>query len=186
MTNTIKKTQSSGNFTLREMVAAAMMTAVTAVCAWITVPAAVPFTMHTFAIYCTVLLLGGRGAFLSILTYLLLGAVGVPVFSGFKGGVGVLVGTTGGYLLGFLFMPLICLAFEKVFGTGLIPQIAALVIGLFVCYAFGTAWFIHVSTKAVTLEQALKWCVMPFIIPDLIKLVLAVILTSRVKKHIKI
>ena len=171
---------------LREMIAAAMMTAVTAVCAWITVPAAVPFTMQTFALFCSVLLLGGKGGFFSLLTYILIGAAGVPVFSGFKGGPGVLLGTTGGYIIGFLFMPLIFLAAEKFFGSRIIPQIAALLLGLLVCYAFGTAWFIHVSTNTVTLEKALKWCVIPFIIPDLIKLVLALILTSRVKKHIKL
>ena len=163
-----------------------MMTAVTAVCSWITVPAAVPFTMQTFAVFCTVLLLGGKGSLLSITTYIVLGAVGVPVFSGFKGGLGVLLSNTGGYLIGFIFIPILCIAAEKVFGDRLIPQIATLLLGLIVCYAFGTTWFIHVSTNAVSLKQAMKWCVIPFIIPDLIKLVLAVVLTSRVKKHVRI
>ena len=185
MTETINPRQNS-ILSLREMIAAAMMAAVTAVCAWITVPATVPFTMHTFAVFCAVLLLGSKGGFFSILTYLLIGAAGVPVFSGFKGGLGVLLGSTGGYLIGFLFMPVICLAAEKLFGAKLIPTIISLVIGLFVCYAFGTAWFIHVSTNAVTLKQALKWCVIPFVIPDLLKLVLAVVLSLRVKKYIKL
>lgn len=186
MTETIKNNQKSSNLTLREMILAAMMTAVTAACAWISIPAAVPFTLHTFAVFCSIMLLGGRGATLSLLTYLLLGAVGVPVFAGFKGGVGVLLGNTGGYLLGFLLMPLICLAVEKLFGEHLVLEIISMVFGLFVCYAFGTAWFIHVSTNAVTVKQALKLCVIPFIIPDLAKLVLAVIITGRIKKHIRV
>ena len=186
MTETIKNDQRTSSLTLREMILAAMMAAVTAACAWISIPAAVPFTLHTFAVFCSILLLGGRGASLSFLTYLLLGAAGVPVFAGFKGGVGVIIGTTGGYLLGLLLMTLICLAVEKLFGRHLVTEIIAMIFGLFVCYAFGTAWFIHVSTNAVTVKQALKWCVIPFIIPDLAKLVLAVAVTSRIKKHIRV
>ncbi len=184
MSETIAKKRSS--ISVREMTAAAMMTAVTAVCAWISVPANVPFTLQTFAVFAAVLILGARGSLLSITAYLLLGAVGVPVFAGFKGGTGILLGNTGGYLIGFIFIPLICLGVEKLFGRKLIFTIPALIIGLFVCYTFGTAWFIHVSTKAVTVRQALKWCVIPFIIPDLAKLALAAVLSVRVRKRINL
>jgi len=184
MSETIAKKRSS--ISVREMTAAAMMTAVTAVCAWISVPANVPFTLQTFAVFAAVLILGARGSLFSITAYLLLGAVGVPVFAGFKGGTGILLGNTGGYLIGFIFIPLICLGVEKLFGRKLIFTIPALIIGLFVCYTFGTAWFIHVSTKAVTVRQALKWCVIPFIIPDLAKLALAAVLSVRVRKRINL
>ena len=184
MSETIAKKRSS--ISVREMTAAAMMTAVTAVCAWISVPANVPFTLQTFAVFAAVLILGARGSLLSITAYLLLGAVGVPVFAGFKGGTGILLGNTGGYLIGFIFIPLICLGVEKLFGRKLIFTIPALIIGLFVCYTFGTAWFIHVSTKAVTVRQALKWCVIPFIIPDIAKLALAAVLSVRVRKRINL
>lgn len=184
MSETIAKKRSS--ISVREMTAAAMMTAVTAVCAWISVPANVPFTLQTFAVFAAVLILGARGSLLSITAYLLLGAVGVPVFAGFKGGTGILLGNTGGYLIGFIFILLICLGVEKLFGRKLIFTIPALIIGLFVCYTFGTAWFIHVSTKAVTVRQALKWCVIPFIIPDLAKLALAAVLSVRVRKRINL
>ena len=184
MSESIAKKRSS--ISVREMTAAAMMTAVTAVCAWISVPANVPFTLQTFAVFAAVLILGARGSLLSITAYLLLGAVGVPVFAGFKGGTGILLGNTGGYLIGFIFIPLICLGVEKLFGRKLIFTIPALIIGLFVCYTFGTAWFIHVSTKAVTVRQALKWCVIPFIIPDLAKLALAAVLSVRVRKRINL
>ena len=182
MSNTITKNHSY--FTVREMTAAAMMTAVTAVCAWISIPANVPFTLQTFAVFAAVLMLGSKGALLSITAYLLLGAVGVPVFAGFKGGTGILLGNTGGYLLGFIFIPLICLGVEKLFGRKMIFTVPTLVVGLFICYTFGTAWFIHVSTKAVTVRQALKWCVTPFIIPDLAKLAAAAVISVRVRKHI--
>jgi len=182
MSETIIRKRS--RISIREMTAAAMMTAITAVCAWISVPANVPFTLQTFAVFAAVLLLGARGALLSIMSYLLLGAVGVPVFAGFKGGTGILLGNTGGYLIGFIFIPLICFGVEKIFGRNLIFTVPALIIGLLVCYTFGTAWFIHVSTNAVTVRQALKWCVIPFIIPDLAKLALAMVLSVRVRKRI--
>ncbi|MBR4628041.1 MAG: biotin transporter BioY [Ruminococcus sp.] len=183
MSDTITRKQPI--ITVREMTAAAMMTAVTAICAWISVPANVPFTLQTFAIFTAVLILGAKGATLSVLTYLLLGAVGVPVFAGFKGGLSIILGTTGGYMLGFLLIPLVCLGKEKIFGQKIIFTVAALLVGLLLCYTFGTSWFIHVSTKAVSVKQALKWCVIPFIIPDLMKLALALFVSYRVRKHLK-
>ena len=155
------------------------------VCSWITVPFIVPFTLQTFAVFTVVSLLGGRKGCLSILVYILLGAVGLPVFSGFKGGVGVLVGTTGGYIIGFIFIALIYRFFEKIKGEGLpsLPfRIMSMVLGLIVCYAFGTAWFMVVythNTGAVDITTALGWCVIPFIIPDLLKLALAMLISSR-------
>ena len=178
-------TKNKSGMTTKEMVLAAMMTALIVICSWISIPASVPFTLQTFAVFCTVSLIGGRGGLLSILAYLLLGAVGVPVFAGMKGGAGVLFGPTGGYLLGFLLIPLIYMAAQKVFGDHMVTNIAAMLLGLLVSYTLGTAWFIHESTKAVTLHQALKWCVIPFVIPDIIKMVLAVVLSSRVKKYVK-
>lgn len=74
-----------------------------AVCSWITIPMAVPFTMQTFAVFLTLSLLGGRRGTAAIAAYVLLGAVGLPVFSGFSGGFGVLLGATGGYIAGFVF-----------------------------------------------------------------------------------
>ncbi len=184
MSNTAVRKRTA--FTVREMVLIAMMTAVMVICSWISIPASVPFTLQTFAVFTAVLLLGPKNGFFSILTYMLLGAVGVPVFAGFKGGLGVLVGSTGGYLLGFLLTPLLCLLVNKLFGEHIVLTVITMVIGLFLCYTIGTVWFIHVSTKAVTVRQALKWCVIPFVIPDLMKLVLAVVLSYRLKKHIRL
>ena len=186
----IEKTISSNRISTKEIVLTAMFTAIITICAWISIPIGpISFTMHTFAVFCAVCILGGRNSFFSVLTYLLLGAVGLPVFAGFKGGISVLVNTTGGYLLGFLLIPLIYLAAEKIFGKSLAVRIISLIIGLAVCYAFGTAWFMFVYTRnvgAVTIGKAMKWCVTPFVPFDLIKLALAFVVSDRVKKYAKI
>lgn len=166
----------------------AVAAALIAVCAWITVPAAVPFTMQTFAVCCALLLLGGRYSTVAVGVYLLLGAVGVPVFSGFRGGVGVLFGASGGYLLGFLLMALVYWAVTAFFGNGRWQRVAALVGGQLLCYAFGTWWFALVYTQehgAVGMMAALGVGVLPFLLPDAVKLVLALAVSSRVKKRLK-
>ncbi len=181
--------QSRRAFTTKEMVLTAMLTAVMAVCSWISVPAEIPFTLQTFAVFCAIGLLGGRNGLFSILVYILLGAIGIPVFAGPSGGIGIILGNTGGYIVGFVFIALICWLTEKLFGNGLIVRIISMIVGLAVLYAFGTAWFMFLYTKNtgdVSLIQVMKWCVTPFVIPDLLKLALAVVLTDRIKKYAKL
>ncbi len=181
--------QSRRAFTTKEMVLTAMLTAVMAVCSWISVPAEIPFTLQTFAVFCAIGLLGGRNGLFSILVYILLGAIGIPVFAGPSGGIGIILGNTGGYIVGFVFIALICWLTEKLFGSGLIVRIISMLVGLAVLYAFGTAWFMFLYTKNtgdVSLIQVMKWCVTPFVIPDLLKLALAVVLTDRIKKYAKL
>ena len=165
----------------------AVCAALIAICSWISIPAAVPFTMQTFAVFCVLGLLGGKRGTISILVYILLGAVGLPVFAGFSGGIGILFGTTGGYIIGFIFVGLIYWAAEKLFGAKLPLRIAAMVLGLAVCYAFGTAWFMAVYTKntgAIGLGTALSMCVVPYLIPDALKIILASLLCNRLRKHV--
>ncbi len=156
-----------------------------AICSWISVPYIVPFTLQTFAVFICLLILGGKRGTISILVYILLGTVGMPVFSGFKGGVGALLGTTGGYILGFVLTGVIFLFMELLFGHKQPFMTVALVLGLIACYAFGTAWFTAVylkTTGPVGVGTALSWCVLPFIIPDILKLFLAVFISSRIRK----
>lgn len=181
--------QSRRAFTTKEMVLTAMLTAVMAVCSWISVPAEIPFTLQTFAVFCAIGLLGGRNGLFSILVYILLGAIGIPVFAGPSGGIGIILGNTGGYIVGFVFIALICWITEKLFGSGLIVRIISMLVGLAVMYAFGTAWFMFLYTRNtgdVSLIQVMKWCVTPFVIPDLLKLALAVVITDRIKKYAKL
>lgn len=152
-----------------------------AVCAWLTIPSAVPFTMQTFGIFFALLFLGGKRGTAAILIYLLLGAAGLPVFSGFSGSLGHLLGPTGGYILGFLLIGIVYIIFEHIFEKSLKTSVLALVLGLIICYAFGTAWFCLIKENMPPLS-ALSVCVIPFIIPDLLKLSLAVVLYKRLKK----
>ena len=154
----------------------AVMAALIAVCSWISIPTTVPFTLQTFGVFLAVGLLGGKRGSIAVLIYILLGAVGLPVFAGFSGGVGILLGTTGGYIIGFLGSALLYWAITARLGTKPVVMAVTMVLGLIVCYAFGTAWFMVVYAKnagAVGLMTALGWCVFPFIIPDLCKIALA-------------
>ena len=147
---------------------------------------AVPFTLQTFGVFVAVGILGGKNGTLAVLIYIILGAIGVPVFAGFQGGIGVLAGSTGGYIIGFLFSALVMWGMEKIFGRKPVIQILSMVLGLIVCYAIGTAWFMVVYTNnsgAVGLGTVLGWCVIPFIIPDLVKIALAFVLSRRLRKY---
>ena len=191
------------NSKLTDMILIGLFAALIAVCAQIQIPAAVPFTLQTFAIFLAVGLLGGKRGTVSVVIYILLGMVGLPVFAGFKGGIAALLGTTGGYIIGFIFSALLIWALEKpvssLFGkeTGadskknifrkMAGPAISMILGLIVCYIFGTAWFVIVYTNTkepIGIMTALGWCVFPFIIPDLIKIALALVLTLRLRKFV--
>ncbi len=169
----------------------AICVALMAVCAWLTVPMPAPFvqfTMQTFAVFFTILLLGEKRATIAIAAYVLLGLAGVPVFSKFTA-TSALLGSTGGYIVGFLFIPLFS------FLAGLLPinkkvaQIIGLSAGLVVCYAFGTAWFVvlyTVNNGGISFWQALTLCVIPYILPDALKMALAFFLAPKIKKAVKL
>ena len=177
----------NSKFRVVDLTYMAVGAALTAVCSWISIPSTVPFTLQTFAVFCVLSLLGGKRGTVSIVIYILLGAVGMPVFAGFTGGIGILLGTTGGYIIGFIFMALLFWLAEHFFGNALPVRIVSMLAGLLVCYAFGTGWFLWVYARqsgAVGIGTALSWCVLPFILPDLAKMALAVGIAGRVKKFI--
>ena len=159
----------------KHLTRAALFAALMALCAWTALPIGdIAFTMQTFGVLLTLLVLGGKWGTVSILIYLLLGAAGMPVFSGFQGGIGALAGVTGGYLWGFLFSGLFYWAAE-----GFHKQAAA-VGALAVCYLCGTLWFRLYARGG--LGFILLRCVAPYLIPDAIKLVLAFRLSRRLSK----
>ena len=158
-----------------------------AICSWISIPAAVPFTMQTFGVFIAVGVLGGKRGSLSVLVFILLGAIGIPVFANFSGGIGVLAGPTGGYIIGFLFSALLMWAMEKLPGKKSVMQIVSMIAGLIVCYAFGTVWFVIVYGRMngpIGFTAALASCVVPFIIPDIIKIALAYVLSRKLRKYV--
>ena len=167
----------------------AMFAGIMAVCSWISIPTAVPFTLQTFAVFLAVGTLGGKRGSLAVLVYILLGAVGLPVFAGFTGGIGALLGKTGGYIVGFLFTALVMWGMETLLGKKTWVLAVSMVIGLFVCYAIGTVWFMIVYAQnagQIGLVTVLGFCVIPFIIPDLVKIALALLVSKRLAKAVRI
>lgn len=170
-----------------DIVYIAVFAVIMAICSWISIPAAVPFTLQTFGVFIAVGVLGGKRGSLSVLVFILLGAIGIPVFANFSGGIGVLAGPTGGYIIGFLFSALLMWAMEKLPGKKSVMQIVSMIVGLIVCYAFGTVWFVIVYGRMngpIGFTAALVSCVVPFIIPDIIKIALAYVLSRKLKKYV--
>lgn len=159
-----------------------LMTAITVICSWITIPFAIPFTLQTLAIYLSMLLLG-KSAFISILLYIALGAVGLPVFSSFGGGIGVLLGPTGGFIFGFLAVSLVYSAVVYLLRKRRFHGIIGCILGTAVLYLCGTLWycFVYGGISGYGVLDALKLCVLPFIIPDAVKLVLAALIARRLR-----
>lgn len=159
------------------------------ICSWISIPAAIPFTMQTFAVFFVLSILGGKRGTITIIVYILLGVIGLPVFADFTSGLGVLLGSTGGYLAGFIFMGLTYWLMIGIFGKKYYIEIIAMIIGLAVLYAFGTAWFLIIyaqTNDAISITMVLAWCVIPFVIPDLIKLAAAITFAKRISAILKI
>ncbi|CUN11662.1 biotin transporter BioY [Blautia hydrogenotrophica] len=173
----------------RDMVYISFFAIVIAIGSWISIPTMIPFTLQTFAVFITVGILGGKRGAAAVSLYILLGVVGIPVFAGFKGGIGVLLGNTGGYILGFLLTVLVMWGIEKLFGKKTVTLLFSMILGLIVCYAFGTAWFITVYMRTsgnIGVMTVLSWCVIPFILPDLVKIALAILVSKRVSRYTKI
>jgi len=165
---------------VRDLVYIALFTALIAVCAQITIPTTIPFTLQTFAIFLAVAMLRDFRALFSVAIYIFLGAVGVPVFAGFKGGFGVLASATGGFIIGFILIPIVMILFYKLFKYKIWASALSMVLGLLLCYLCGSLWFGLVYTaRSITFWEILKICVIPFLLFDTAKIVLAVILSDR-------
>ena len=170
------------------MILCAIFAAIIAVATFIQVPlpfTPVPITLTFLAVYLAGGLLGPKYGTISVVVYILIGAIGIPVFSGFRGGIGVLAGATGGYIVGYIAMVLII---GLILGSNRNPSTARLIIatvsGSIACYIFGTAWFMILMK--VGLLEALSMCVFPFLLGDLLKLITAVLLIKVLRKRIPI
>lgn len=168
-----------------DMAYIAIFAVLMAVCSWISIPTVIPFTLQTFAVFLAVCVLGGKRGTLSVIVFVLLGAVGVPVFAGFTGGSQVIMGNTGGYIIGFIFAGLLMWLMERLFGRKMWVQAVSMLFGMFTYYVFGTIWFMVVymrTTGPVGVTAVLGWCVIPFIVPDLVKAALALFLGNTLRK----
>ena len=171
---------------IRQMAMIGVMTAVTCIAAPFSIPipvSPVPLSLTTFILYLSVYILGTRNAFISYVIYLLLGLVGLPVFSGFSGGFAKLAGMTGGYLIGFLFMiPLTGILFEKT-GKSFWKQFGAMVLGTLVCYLFGTVWLcLQLNLDFI---GGLGVGVIPYLPGDTAKIILAALIGPVIVKSVK-
>ncbi len=149
---------------------------------------AVPVTLQTLTVYITAGMLGAKWGSAAVAIYIALGALGLPVFTGGQGGFGVLFGATGGYIIGFLAIPLAVGLFAHLFGRRGWALALGMAIGTLACYAFGTAWFTLVfiqSGSAIGFWEALSICLLPFLLPDALKMTLGALLVSRLWRQIR-
>lgn len=137
----------------------------------ISMPGLVPISLGTFAIYLGSAFLGGKRSTVAVVVFILIGAVGLPVFTGFTGGLGKLLGVTGGYIIGYIPLAFITGIFSEKFSNKILFMPVGMVLGTITLYAFGTAWFMIATGSG--LGAALMSCVVPFLIGDGIKMALA-------------
>lgn len=170
----------------RDLGICAIFIALITICSWISIPAPVPFTMQTFAVFLCAGLLGMKRSLISICVWIAAGFIGLPVFANFQGGPSVIFGPLGGYILGFIFLAIIACAFTAK-SSKTYMLVIGMALGMTVCYMFGTLWFMYFygkSAGAIGMGAALSMCVIPFIIPDTLKMLLAVFLTGRLKRFV--
>ncbi|WP_316607045.1 biotin transporter BioY [uncultured Ruminococcus sp.] len=170
---------------VKDMVFTAMFAALIAVCSIISIPIGeVPVTLQTFAICLTAAMLGWKRGTLAVFIYILLGAIGVPVFAGMSGGIGILAGPTGGYIIGFILTSLIVGFAADRWARKALPLAISMVAGVLACYVTGTIWFMVVT--GMGLVESLMLCVVPFLLFDAAKIALAVLLSNRLSKVVNL
>ena len=151
----------------------------------------VPISLATFAIYLTVIILGWEDGTISVLVYVLLGFAGAPVFTGFTGGAGKVLGPTGGYIIGYIFLAFIEGAFvdgarkarpyEETVGASYTSatMLIGMVLGTIVLYVIGTIWLMRQA--GLTLVAAFSAGVLPFIVGDIVKMIVALFAGSKIR-----
>ena len=187
------KTQKNKTYNI---VLIAVSAALITICSWISITIGpVPFTLQTMAIFAVLMTIGGARGSVAVIIYLLLGLVGVPVFAGFKGGPASFLGPTGGFLVGFAVASLVWILLEKLLrdkmSSSAVKRILYGVINAVICevvmYTIGVIWFMVVygqQTGPVGLGATLTMCVVPFIIPDIVKIAVAIVIGDRAGKLI--
>lgn len=169
----------------QKLVLAALLTALTAICSQLQIPLPmIPINLALFAVYLSGALLGARWGALSMAAYALLGAVGVPVFAGFGSGPAALFGKTGGYILGYVFAAAAVGFLSRRWGMSFGKLCAAMLVGMLLCYLFGTAWFMALT--GMGLMQSLSYCVLPFLPGDAVKIALAALVAVKLQKPLRV
>ena len=174
------------NSRTRQITLIGLMTAITCILAPLSIPlpfSPVPISLTNLVIFISVFILGMKDATISFLIYLLLGSVGLPVFASFHAGLSVLAGPTGGYLIGFIPMAIIAgLVIDRYINKRIVCLLG-MIAGTAVCYLFGTAWLAYQANMGF--QAALMAGVIPFIVGDLIKMVLAMLIGPQIRSQLK-
>lgn len=163
-----------------------LFTAIICVCSWLSIPIGVPVSLQTFAVFTAAAVLGAKKSVISVVIYILLGLAGVPVFTGFRSGAAVVTGPTGGYLLGFVFAAIIIGTMTKKLPQKKWVLPVSMIAGQIACYICGAMWYKYIYLgNSVGFGETLMICVIPFIVPDIIKTTAAVILSKSVRRILK-
>lgn len=184
--NNLNTTDAAGKTSSRRLVLIALMTSITCILAPLSVPipiSPVPISLTNLVLLVSIYILGWKDATISFIVYLLLGLAGLPVFSGFSGGLGKIAGPTGGYLAGFIFMTVIGGLAVDIFSGRRLPAAIGMVLGTAVAYAFGTAWL--AIQMDLTFIAALSIGVFPYLIGDALKIAFALIVGPMLKKRLR-
>ena len=188
-TNMMAKKESSrsaGHMKTADMVLTGLMAALICIAGPLSIPlpfTLVPISLTNLAIYIALFLVGWKRGTISYLVYLLLGFAGLPVFSKGQAGAAVLLGPTGGYLVGFIFIAVISGIMIEKYAGKVVPSVVGIIIGLTITYLFGTVWFCFQA--GVGFVEALGMCVFPFLPGDAVKIIIAVILGPMLRKHLQ-
>lgn len=184
MNDQVNEVKMKQKVTTYQMALIGLMTAVTCILGPLSIqlPGGVPLSLTNLVIYLTVFILGWKKGTMSCCIYILIGIIGLPVFSGFVGGLGKIVGPTGGYLLGFIFLAMISGYFVEKFPGKSYMYVIGMLLGTIVTYILGTAWFIAQTHMA--LGAALSACVFPFLIGDVIKIAIATLIGPSIRKQV--
>ncbi|MHC1747169.1 MAG: biotin transporter BioY [Cellulosilyticaceae bacterium] len=175
----------SNYFTTKTLTLCAFFSALTAILSQIVIPMApVPINLATFSVFVAGAVLGPKLGAISQLIYVLLGAIGLPVFAGFSGGVGIIVGPTGGYIVGYILAAWLTGFVVNRFGRKTKVLVFSMTLGLLLCYLLGTTWFMLVTKTS--LAKSLMLCVVPFLFGDSLKVAGATLITGRIKSLVKL
>lgn len=193
----MKNTVNVSRIKTYEIVLVSLCAALITITSWISMTVLeIPFTLQTFGILLVLFSIGGKRGTVSILIYILLGLIGVPVFAGFKSGPAAIAGPTGGFIIGFLIASFVYwLVDETIFrklktNSGKHTLFCALegIIFELVLYVFGVSWFMIIYTRktgAIGIGAVLMMCVVPFLIPDAVKLIAACVASVRTSRIVK-
>lgn len=170
-------------FTVSQLTMIGVMAAVTCILGPLSIPIGIiPISFTNLAVYFAIYALGWKKGTISFLIYLLMGLIGVPVFSAFSSGPAKLFGPTGGYLIGFIFMAIVSGIFiDKFYGKWYLHLIG-MVVGTAISYLFGTTWLAYSAGMEFT--AAIGVGIIPFIPGDLVKIIIALLVGPQIRKQL--